>query len=135
MNHPNLHSIPITIYTADTDVTGVVYHANYLTYFEQCRSHWLAHLGLPFHQLIAEGTLFAVKKIDIQYLVPLRLGQTALSTASITHNKPCSTLFHQTLINPDDHAQTYCKADVLIACLDADFKPKKLHPTLRGLQP
>lgn len=33
-----VHLLPVRIYYEDTDFTGVVYHANYLRYFERGRS-------------------------------------------------------------------------------------------------
>ncbi len=33
--------LPVTIYYEDTDFTGVVYHANYLKYFERAREELL----------------------------------------------------------------------------------------------
>jgi len=129
----NFYTLPITVYTADTDVTGVVYHANYLKYFEQCRSSWLAHIKLPFSDLIKIGTIFAIKNININYKIPLVLGQTVTCTASIKQNKPCSILFYQTIVDSTDNNIIYCNAEILVASLDANFKPKKTHSILRGL--
>ena len=36
-----MYTHPITVYYEDTDFTGVVYHANYLKYFERAREHLL----------------------------------------------------------------------------------------------
>ncbi|MBT6176177.1 MAG: thioesterase, partial [Deltaproteobacteria bacterium] len=33
------HAHPVQIYYEDTDLSGVVYHANYLKYFERAREH------------------------------------------------------------------------------------------------
>ena len=35
------HAHPVQIYYEDTDLSGVVYHANYLKYFERAREHLL----------------------------------------------------------------------------------------------
>ncbi|HMW57396.1 MAG TPA: tol-pal system-associated acyl-CoA thioesterase, partial [Accumulibacter sp.] len=37
----NAFTIPVRIYYEDTDAGGVVYYANYLKFFERCRSEWL----------------------------------------------------------------------------------------------
>ena len=60
------HTFPIHIYYEDTDHSGVVYHANYLKYFERARCHLL---GLDFikHLLEVEKIGFAVYKVDITY--------------------------------------------------------------------
>ena len=54
----NAFSIPVRIYYEDTDAGGVVYYANYLKFFERCRTEWmrfaardLVHLGVPADQV------------------------------------------------------------------------------------
>ena len=133
MNHAPAFSLPVTIYVADTDVTGVVYHANYFHYFERSRSAWLASLGLPLEALAEQNTIFAIKTASINYIKPLRLGQTVNSTACVTQSKACSLWFHQTLVDPENSDIIYCKADILVACLDSSMKPKRLLTTLREL--
>jgi acyl-CoA thioester hydrolase len=134
MNTPKpSFTLPVTIYTADTDFTGIVYHANYLKYFEHSRSSWLDQLDAPLEQLMEQGVIFAIKNATIDYIKPLRLGQTILSTAAVSRGKACSLLFHQTLIDTENTDIIYCKADILVACLDTNMKPQRLPPTLREL--
>ena len=40
------HLLPVRIYYEDTDFTGVVYHANYLRYFERGRTDFLRLVGV-----------------------------------------------------------------------------------------
>ena len=68
------HILPIRIYYEDTDVSGVVYHANYLRYMERGRSEFfraagiakLAHLDQP------EPTAWTLTRIAIAYHRPGR---------------------------------------------------------------
>ena len=41
------HLLPVRVYYEDTDFTGVVYHANYLRFFERGRSEMLRVMGTP----------------------------------------------------------------------------------------
>ena len=41
------HHFPIRVYFEDTDLSGVVYHANYLRYMERARSAMLRAAGIP----------------------------------------------------------------------------------------
>ena len=69
------HILPVRIYYEDTDLSGVVYHANYLRYMERGRSEFfraagvskLAHLDEP------EPTAWTLRKIGLEYLRPARL--------------------------------------------------------------
>ena len=39
-------SFEVTVYYEDTDMGGIVYHANYLKFIERARSHWVRSLGI-----------------------------------------------------------------------------------------
>jgi len=61
-----MYTHPITVYYEDTDFTGVVYHANYLKYFERAREHLLG-----VDDLVAlyqdHGTSFVVYKAELTF--------------------------------------------------------------------
>ncbi|HBN96355.1 MAG TPA: hypothetical protein DDZ66_08635 [Firmicutes bacterium] len=59
---------------AETDQMGVVYHANYLIWFELGRSALLETMGLDYVQLEKEGYVSPVIKIDVSYKRPVRYG-------------------------------------------------------------
>jgi acyl-CoA thioester hydrolase len=70
-----LHLLPVRIYYEDTDFSGVVYHANYLRYFERGRSDYLRLAGVSHTELL-EGdapTAFAVNRIGLDFLKPARI--------------------------------------------------------------
>lgn len=53
---------------ADTDMAGVVYHANYLRYFEQARTECLYSAGIDIARLhTEEGLVFAVSDATLKY--------------------------------------------------------------------
>lgn len=56
----------------ETDQMGVVYHANYLTWFEVARTEWIRSLGYPYRRLEQEGLLLPVLDVDAQYRYPAR---------------------------------------------------------------
>ena len=67
--------LPVRVYYEDTDAAGVVYYANYLRYMERARTEWLAALGFDLAALELEhGIVFAVRRVDIEYRLPARLG-------------------------------------------------------------
>ena len=69
-----LHTLRVRIYYEDTDAGGIVYHANYLRYFERARTDWLRSLGIGQHELAAnDGIGFVVRDCAMQYLRPARL--------------------------------------------------------------
>ena len=48
-----VHRLPVRVYYEDTDFTGVVYHANYLRFFERGRSDFLRVAGVHHSELLA----------------------------------------------------------------------------------
>ncbi len=74
-----MESIPyhlsIQIYYEDTDHSGVVYHANYLKYFERAREHVIGTDELV-KLWKEEGLGFAVYKADLVYSEGVEFGET-----------------------------------------------------------
>jgi acyl-CoA thioester hydrolase len=70
-----VHILPIRIYYEDTDLSGVVYHANYLRYMERGRSEFFRVAGVS--KLAAlddpEPRAWTLRKLDIEYFRPARL--------------------------------------------------------------
>ena len=68
------HLFPVRVYFEDTDLSGVVYHANYLRWFERARSDMLRLLGIDQRaaQEAGEGA-YAVSELTIRYRAPARL--------------------------------------------------------------
>jgi acyl-CoA thioester hydrolase len=86
-----VHRFAVRAYFEDTDLSGVVYHANYLRWFERARSDMLRLLGIDQRaaQEAGEGA-YAVSELTIRYLAPAKLDDVvriesvteALGTAS-----------------------------------------------------
>jgi acyl-CoA thioester hydrolase len=57
---------------AETDQMGVVYHSNYLVWFEVGRVEILRSLGLSYKQFEAEGFMIAVVEASCRYKSPAR---------------------------------------------------------------
>ena len=58
---------------ADTDADGVVYYANYLTFFEVVRVEWLRALGYPITRILEQGIILPVVEARLKYLRPARV--------------------------------------------------------------
>ncbi len=70
----NAFAIPVRIYYEDTDAAGVVYYANYLKYFERCRTEWMRQIGHDQSALARDaGIAFVVRAVSCEYLRPARL--------------------------------------------------------------
>jgi len=68
------HFYPVHIFYEDTDFSGLVYHANYLRYFERGRSSFLNLIGVTHAELWADHQIaFTIRKFEIEYKSPARI--------------------------------------------------------------
>jgi acyl-CoA thioester hydrolase len=126
---------PVRVYYEDTDAGGVVYHARYLHFMERARTEWLRAIGFEQTRLRSEhDVLFAVRRMDLQFVSPARFNEELLVTTRLTGNGRASIDFEQQVLRADGHSPC-CRATVNVACLDAGrFRPTGIpHAILNAL--
>lgn len=69
---PFVNKTEIRVIYADTDQMGVVYHSNYLRYFEIGRTELLRELGISYKEMEACGLFLPVKEVFIDYKISIR---------------------------------------------------------------
>ena len=84
---------PITIRYAETDMMGIVYHANYLLYFEDARTRFLEAIGFPYDHIEQAGYLSPVTHFECDYGAPLRYGDTAVVRTRVVSSRPTKTVY------------------------------------------
>ena len=68
------HILPISIYYEDTDLSGMVYHANYLRYMERGRTEFFRMAGISRARLDdEEPTAWTLRRVGIEFFRPARL--------------------------------------------------------------
>jgi acyl-CoA thioester hydrolase len=60
----------VTVRYAETDMMGIVYHGNYLPWFEVARTQLLREQGFPYRQLEAEGYRIPVLEVAAKFIRP-----------------------------------------------------------------
>jgi acyl-CoA thioester hydrolase len=70
-----VHTLPLRIYYEDTDLSGVVYHANYLRFMERGRSEFFRCAGITRLAMLndAEPSAWTLRKATLEYLRPARV--------------------------------------------------------------
>jgi len=91
------HVLPIRIYYEDTDFTGVVYHGNYLRYFERGRSDFLRVVGVGHSALLEQSAAFTVVKMVLEFRRPARIDDALLVRTSIDRAKGPRLYFNQNI--------------------------------------
>lgn len=73
------HLYAVRAYYEDTDLSGIVYHANYLRWFERARSDLLRLLEIDQRSAVEAGEgAYAVADLAIRYVRPARLDDTVV---------------------------------------------------------
>jgi len=86
----------VRVYYEDTDAAGIVYYANYLKFFERCRTEWLRALGCSQVELAAAaGIQFVVSGLQVEYRQPARLDDELRVEARIVELRRASLSFDQ----------------------------------------
>lgn len=80
----------------ETDQMGIVYHANYLVWFEIGRTDYIRNLGLTYRGLEEIGLLLPVVDVQCRFLQPARYDDEIVIITSIeTHNGSKLAFFYE----------------------------------------
>ena len=97
-----LHRFAVRAYFEDTDLSGVVYHANYLRWFERARSDFVRLLGIDQRAVNDSGEgAFAVADLTIRYAAPARLDDGVLIETTCDELGAASCRMHQKAFRED----------------------------------
>jgi len=114
------HRLPCKVYYEDTDCQGVVYHANYLKYFERGRTEFLAAHGMSVADLDQkQDTLFVVYRIDVTFKAAARLGDELQVVSRARLTSPYRVTFEQRVECPARQPRPLVVvAEVELVCVD-----------------
>jgi len=118
------HLLPVRVYYEDTDFTGVVYHANYLRYFERGRSEFLRQTGVSHTQLRAldKPMAFVVVRMCIDYRKAARIDDALIVRTEYERVEKARLHVRQILLRGLD---VIAEAVEEIACIDLDGRPRR----------
>ena len=117
----------LTIFVEDTDFQGFVYHANYIKYFERARSNFLTINGISQNELRQSNLGFVIKRIDIDFLYPAKLGEKLIVQTEVEKKSKARMLFNQKIIS-DDNKNQICEGSVEVCMVDIETKKPKPFP-------
>lgn len=126
------HTLPIKVYYEDTDCLSVVYHANYLKYFERARTDvFEAHVA-PLSELNRRGELFVVVELKASFRAPARFGDRISIESDISVPSPYRVVFRQKALK-EPGRETLVTADVEVVCVDREGNLRELPDSVRAL--
>ncbi|MFC7442849.1 acyl-CoA thioesterase [Laceyella putida] len=100
-NNPNVSETKIRVRYQETDQMGVVYHANYLTWFEVGRTEWIRSFGITYQQLEEKGLLLPVVDIHCKYMHPAKYDDEVIVRTSIDDFSGGKIVFRYEVVHPE----------------------------------
>jgi len=130
----NKHYYPIRIFYEDTDAGGIVYHSNYLKYFERARTSLLNLLKIDQIKLSQKhDTKLVVRKGDIIWHKPAKLNDTLLIETCLKYAKNSSiTLQQKAFINNKNETDLLVTGLFQIVAVNDNFKVKRIKSILQS---
>jgi acyl-CoA thioester hydrolase len=121
---------PVRVYYESTDAGGVVYHAEYLKFFERARTEWLRSLGFEQPQLRSgDGVIFVVRSLQIKYLQPALFNELLEVKSRLVELGRSRFVFEQEL---QRGVEILNQATVEVVCIaESSFKPIALPTRIR----
>ncbi len=117
------HRFPVRVYFEDTDLSGLVYHANYLRYMERARSDMLRLIGIDQRAAKESGEgVYAVVDLALRYLKPARLDDDLIVRSRVTQLSPARCVITQSVWRDDTELT---QGSVTVAFLDSTGRPRR----------
>ncbi len=126
------HKTSIRVIYADTDAMGVVYHTNYIKWFEVGRCELLRSIGYPYVRLEEEGILLPVAECSCKYKQPAVYDDMLEITARVAEMKG-ATVIMEYEIRKQETGALLVTGSTKHAITDPKFKPIRLRDKNRGL--
>ena len=123
------HILPVRVYYEDTDFTGLVYHGNYVRFFERGRSDFLRLAGVGHADLLAGETplAFVITSMDLRFLKAARIDDALIVRTTYDALRGPRLTIRQTI---ERGGEVLCRAEVEAAVIDLTGRPRRAPATL-----
>ncbi len=124
------HSYTVRVYYEDTDMGGVVYHANYLKFIERARSDYVRGLGNDQNAMREDGIVWVVRRIEADYIAPAKFDDELEIETEVISLSGVRLTMAQVVRRG---AQELFRATVTAVCINKEGKPIRLPAEIRAL--
>lgn len=122
----------IRVRYSETDQMGVVYHANYLAWFEVGRVEYLREIGLDYRAMESQGIMVPVLEVNCKYRHPARYDDIVIVETRLSEVKRAKFYFEYSIFRKEDSEPLATGRSEHIF-VDSEFRPinlKKQHPEM-----
>lgn len=126
-----VHTYPVQVFYEDTDMAGIVYHANYLRYIERARSDWVRSLGNDQNAMRDAGIVWVVRRIEADYISTAKFEDQLMVETSIASMTNVRLVMDQLVTR---EGRPIFRARVTAVCMNSAGKPVRLPAEIRALR-
>ena len=119
------HDATVRVRYAETDQMGVVYHANYLVWFEVGRVEFIRQLGLDYKSMEQDGALIAVAEVTARYKAPARYDDELIVRTSLAGVRGPIVRFRYAVVRAADE-MILCEGETVHFVVGRDMKRREM---------
>lgn len=123
------HRYSFQIHYEDTDMAGVVYHANALRYMDRAREHLVGIARMK--QLHDDGLIYLVHKAELCWRAPARFGDRLEVRTRPLRIGACTARLEQLIVNQETE-ELVVEGVIELVCVGSDGKPARSPADLRA---
>jgi acyl-CoA thioester hydrolase len=127
------HTVTVRVRYGETDQMGVVYHPNYLLYFETGRTELLRAAGVAYSELEKSGVFLVVTEASCTYRSAARYDEELKVATRVDHVGKATIGFSYRVLGPS--GTLLAEGRTVLASVDADKNPVRLPRAVTELLP
>jgi len=138
---------PIRVRYQETDQMGVVFHGNYVTWFEIGRTEWIRNLGFTYADIETKGLLFPVIDLAVSYVLPAKYDDTVIVCTKVKEFSPLRMEFQSQVrrvtaehfVGAEYESEEDLPGELLVhggtkhVWVNEDFRPTRVNKVLPDL--
>jgi len=138
---------PFRVRYQETDQMGVVFHGNYVTWFEIGRTEWIRNLGFTYADIESKGLLFPVIDLAVSYVLPAKYDDTVIVCTKVKEFSPLRMEFQSQVrrvtaehfVGAEYESEENLPGELLVhggtkhVWVNEDFRPTRVNKVLPDL--
>jgi acyl-CoA thioester hydrolase len=114
---------------AETDAMGIVYHTNYVVWFEVGRGEFMRQRGGDYRQFEKQGVYLPVTEVDARFIAPARYDDLVVVRTSVAEVRSRSvTMYYEVLMQ--DTGQLLVTGHTKHLCMDREGRVRRFPADL-----
>ena len=116
-----LDETEIKIRFSEVDSMGIVWHGNYIKFFEDGRESWGKNHGLHYLEVYSKGVVTPIVHTSIDHKKPLHYGESAIIKTRYEDTEAAKLIYHYLILRKSD-GEVVAKGKTIQVFLDRDGK-------------